>query len=406
MRSYKSWSLRGAPLLAVLTLASIPLPSVAAAGDLDGFDCSQIQALGIDKQANLRAMQIRAQCGLEAPAGAASVAAAAMSTDLLRVVSSASLLNGGTDVQTNADPGAYPHVTQAGSMVWANATTIVVGMNDASTAPSCFGGITYSTDGGATFVTTNQGQLCTGHGLNYGDPTVVYNAKLATWVAVYLASGCGGQGLGVWTSADGQTFTAGTCAHNGTNDDRNSMWVDNAPASPFYGRIYVSFNDFTVAGGALSATHSTDGGATWTAPVQLTASFIREVQLTGSPNGDGAVFQAAMDEGGGGTANRTNHMYRSTDGGATWSGGAMGAAFAPPGDADCPSNSYFRMISPLWRFMGWGQPGVGPQNVVHYVYGTAGSGGDTGDILYVRSTDNGSTWSAPLQLNTDATTRA
>ena len=57
--------------------------------------------------------------------------------------------------------------------------------------------------------------------------------------------------------------------------------------------------------------------------------------------------------------------------------------------------------------MGWGQTGVGPNGVVHYVYGArTASPADPGNIYYIRSTDNGSTWSAPLQLNTDTTTRA
>jgi len=51
--------------------------------------------------------------------------------------------------------------------------------------------------------------------------------------------------------------------------------------------------------------------------------------------------------------------------------------------------------------MGWGEPGVGPGGVIHYAYAGHGTGSDTGDIFYVRSTDNGSTWSAPIQLNTD-----
>jgi hypothetical protein len=44
---------------------------------------------------------------------------------------------------------------------------------------------------------------------------------------------------------------------------------------------------------------------------------------------------------------------------------------------------------------------VGPNGVVHYVYATAGTSGDVGDIYYVRSTDNGRTWSTPAKLNTD-----
>src|SRR5205823_5842623 len=51
------------------------------------------------------------------------------------------------------------------------------------------------------------------------------------------------------------------------------------------------------------------------------------------------------------------------------------------------------------------QAGVGPDNVVHYAY-TGGAPSDPGNIYYVRSTDSGFTWSAPLKLNSDATTRA
>jgi hypothetical protein len=56
-----------------------------------------------------------------------------------------------------------------------------------------------------------------------------------------------------------------------------------------------------------------------------------------------------------------------------------------------------------WRHMGWGQPAT-HNGVVHYVYDSK-NGSDTGNVLYIRSTDNGQTFSAPLQLNTDATTR-
>src|SRR5260370_2851309 len=53
--------------------------------------------------------------------------------------------------------------------------------------------------------------------------------------------------------------------------------------------------------------------------------------------------------------------------------------------------------------MGWGQPAVGPNGVVHYAYaGRGANSGDQGDIFYVRSNDNGTTWSAPIVLNSDA----
>jgi Neuraminidase (sialidase) len=55
--------------------------------------------------------------------------------------------------------------------------------------------------------------------------------------------------------------------------------------------------------------------------------------------------------------------------------------------------------------MGWGDIGVGPGNVVHYAFAQHGAGADPGDVYYTRSSDNGTTWSVPLKLNTDATTR-
>ena len=66
--------------------------------------------------------------------------------------------------------------------------------------------------------------------------------------------------------------------------------------------------------------YSSNGGTTWSAPMLVFATFRRDVQLTGSQNGDGTVILAAMDEGGGGLANRVNYIYRSTDGGASFTG--------------------------------------------------------------------------------------
>src|SRR5439155_14306958 len=57
-----------------------------------------------------------------------------------------------------------------------------------------------------------------------------------------------------------------------------------------------------------------------------------------------------------------------------------------------------------WRHMGWGEPAA-INHVVHYVYAQHGTGSDPGDVYYIRSTDSGVTFSAPLKLNTDSTTR-
>ena len=105
-----------------------------------------------------------------------------------------------------------------------------------------------------------------------------------------------------------------------------------------------------------------------------------------------------MDEGTGGPDTRQNLIWRSDNGGASWTQVVMGPRFNPAGDSTC---GYFEQMNPIWRHMGWGEPAVGPNNVVHYVFAGAGTSGDHGDIFYTRSTDNGSTWSAPIKLNTD-----
>jgi hypothetical protein len=279
-------------------------------------------------------------------------------------------------------------------MVWSNGKTVVVLYNDFQ--PPAFSGISVSTDSGASFTRLRPSPFSTGHGNNFGDPVVVYNEALGSWFAGYLTGGTGGcaGGVGLWSSPDGLNWTAGACATPG-GADRESMWVDNNPASPYYGRMYISWNG---AGLRLMSTYS-DDGITWSPALQLTSNFIRNIQVTGSPT-DGTAFIAAMDEGGGGLNNRTNLIYRSIDGGDSWTRIVMGPPFAPPGDGVC---GYFAKMNPIWRHMGWGQPGVGPDGVVHYAFAGRGiNAGDTGDIYYTVSLDNGDTWSDPIVLNSDA----
>ena len=111
-----------------------------------------------------------------------------------------------------------------------------------------------------------------------------------------------------------------------------------------------------------------------------------------------------MDENGGNGctsgcgSSRNNKIYRSTDGGVTYTNTYTGPSFVGP----CRSTTGFFCTMydnpAYWRHMGWGQ--VAAYNgVVHYDYAAHGSGNDPGDVLYIRSTDMGVTFSAPFQLN-------
>jgi hypothetical protein len=289
-------------------------------------------------------------------------------------------------------------------------------MNDSIAAASGtqYSGVSVSHDGGATFTRLSPSPFATGHTDNFGDPIIVYNQNLGEWVAGDLASGCGGQGIGLWTSTNGDTWSPGVCAVSESlspgGADRESMWVDNNASSAFYGRMYISWNDFNLANAAIKVTHS-DDGTTWSTPVTLNpiGGFRRQVEITGSPGSDGTVFAGGIDEGGGGccTATEQNYMFKSTDGGVTFTSSATAAipaTFTIPGESLCPGSSYFPRIAPIWRQTGYGIPAVGPNGVVQYVYAAHGAGSDPADVFYVRSTDNGATWSTPVKLNTDATT--
>jgi hypothetical protein len=381
----------------LIVAACILGPALAQAQTTStGIDCSQIASLNLLKQDNMRAGLALMECGV-IPRPVAAGSGDEVDGDAPQppnvLVSNRSCSSGSTCTKSES---MVFHSAKAGD------NTVVVNYNDHN--GSNYSGTSFSTDGGVTFTQILPPPFSNGHGENFGDPIVVYNLKLGMWFAGDLATGCGGQGIGLWTSPDGQNWSTGACAHNNSADDRESLWVDNNPFSVTYGRMYISFNNFNVGGGALFVTHS-DNGTNWT-PVQLSSNFIRDVQVTGALPGPpppqaryfSTVFVASMDEGGGGLSTRQNVIWRSLDGGVTWTSSTTGPRFNPPGDGVCSSNSYFAKMNPIWRHMGWGEPGVGPGGVVHYTYATKGAL-STGDIYYVRSTDNGSTWSSPLLLN-------
>ena len=350
-------------LAAFVSLAIVLTGAIAtgaSAGKSESSLCATIDRYNVEKQMNQRAADILAACGRYSSRATDTRA----TFSALARLSSSPNDYGGTDVNTiTGGEGAFPKVTQSEVQVWAQGNTVVALFNDTRTSPACYSGGAYSTNGGATFTNLNSRPFCSrtgspgGEGLIYGDPVVYYDVEHSKWVATFLTSGCGAQGIGTWFSNDGITWTVGPCAHSGGGDDRQSGWVDNSPSSPHFGNQYTSWNNFSVGGGALFVARSTDGGLTWGAPVQLNAGFIRDVQITTGPNG--YVYLATMDEGGGGLGGpRTNRIYRSTDGGLTWTSTTTGPTFLGPGVSTC---GYFAAMYPsYWRHMGWGDIQAGP----------------------------------------------
>jgi hypothetical protein len=370
-----------------------------------GFDCSKIHELGIDKQVSLRAGVIMIFCG-EAQGGSASPVG--HFSGLVQKLLPAPLAYGTTDVDLITGAETYPNITQSTTFTAGNPDNplqIVVTYTDSrGITVNNSAGVSVSTDGGNTFTRlTIAGQSPFP---NCGSPIIAYNKPTQTWFIACNDGGCGGiGGYKSTTPWDPNSWTH-YCIYSTTGADRESAWADTNSSSPFYGRMYISWNDFT-RGEAIFVRYSTDNGLTWTDERQLNSGtpFIRNVQITGDL-ATGDVYLAGMDEGGGGFPhNDTNLIFRSTDGGNTWSNTYTGPSFPGPGVGFV---GYFAVMFPdgggYWRHEGWGEPAA-LNGVVHLVYAQHGAGSDPGDVYYIRSTDKGQTFSAPLKLNTDVTTR-
>src|SRR6266496_1090255 len=378
-----------------------------------GFDCSKIRRLGIDKQENMRAGAIMIFCG-QAKGGKPSPTAAL--SKLVQNLLPSPLAYGAADVDLITGAETSPNITQSETFTTASPddpNIIVVAYNDSrgrNVNPINISGVSVSTDGGLTFTRITRANGQSPFDNTFGDPVVLYNKPSGTWFTIWLDGACGGQGLGGYKSTtpwDPDSWTH-FCAFNEGSADRESGWADNNPSSPFFGNMYISWNDFGVGNADIFVVRSTDNGLTWSSAVMVSTqpTFIRNTQITGDMGGNGTIYIAGMDEGGGGFPHDdTNLIFKSTDGGATWSNTYTGTLFPGPGVG---AVGYFAVMFPdlggYWRHEGWGEPAAF-NDIVHLVYAQHGAGSDPGDVYYIRSTDGGVTFSAPLMLNTDGGTR-
>ena len=381
-----------------------------------GFDCSKIHELGVDKMEGLKWGLLMIACG-ETNGGREEEGLASLRNPFAKIAQQ--LLPtpsafGAADVDLVTGTETPPHIIQSETYTAANPdnpNVVVVAYNDSRCAANNnFSALSTSTDGGLTFTRLTNGSGCSPFANTFGDPVVLYNKPTQTWFTVWLdANGsCTLGGFKSSTPSDPNSWATHFCVHTNGGDDRESGWADNNPSSPHFGNMYVSWNDFNVGSGALEVTFSTDNGTTWHAPVVVsnTSTFIRDVQITGDMSGNGNIYIAGMDEGGGGFPhNNINHIYKSTDGGNTWANTYTGPSFPGPG---VTAVGYFACMFPddggYWRHEGWGEPAV-YNNVVSLVYAQHGTGSDAGDVYYIRSSDGGVTFGAPFKLNTDSTTR-
>ncbi|HUS16204.1 MAG TPA: S-layer homology domain-containing protein, partial [Chloroflexia bacterium] len=352
----------------------------------------------------------------------------------------------GSDVRVSQDNAGRPHNTFFGAANPLNPLHFISGANDYSA--NSVSGVYYTTDGGSTWGGGNLGGPYPGGigiqpaGSPAGDmdalsPTQnTYFADLGS----YPSNPCLG-GVYVHRSTDGGvTFGPAVQAAASNNTrflDREALAVDKGVTGAFAGRVYLGWTDFgggSNCGNFTAATIkwqiSTDHGVSWSAagtlpqPVPAASSGTTIATVPG-----GAVYIGYNYWTSPGANNQRNYVSQSTDGGVTFgpyhatttanlvfTGYTNGAGYQFL-KADNAGHG-FRM-SQFPQIATSGNPNTVYMVWTHHQTGWDTSytapccGGDTtvrtfqaADIAFARSTDGGSTWSAPLRLNDDALNNA
>lgn len=210
-------------------------------------------------------------------------------------------------------------------------------------------------------------------------------------------------------------------------NDKEWMVADTNPASPHYGRVYLTWSRFLSHNGHYDESpiwmaYSDDGGLTWSAGQEISGSAAFCTFQTAGPAGecdedqgstsvvapDGTVYVAFVNGQNsavwetGKEAETSYLIVKSTDGGATWSA-PVDAADLEDGKHDLPLNTDGRQTLTGYQVRIWsvGDIAIGNDGKLYVVFadnraGTHDVPAPVSDmnIYVVTSIDGGATWSA------------
>lgn len=242
-------------------------------------------------------------------------------------------------------------------------------------------------------------------GSNSGDPATAVGLNGRQFVGFINNSG----GQGVSWSDNGTTWTqvqAGTPPGGSDILDKNHLWIDNSPSSPYQGYIYNAWTAFGNANDTeIEFVRSTNNGLSYSAHLNISSavnagSHNQGVNLSTGPNGEVYACWAIYDSW---PSNETAIGFtKSINGGTTFSIASriisnikgirnsgtsknMRVNSFPSMTADISNGTYRGNIYIVWTNIG--VPGVN-------------SGSDR-NVYMIRSSNQGSTWSLPIKVNQD-----
>ncbi len=288
---------------------------------------------------------------------------------------------------------------------------VVMNSNNSSSWISGYAENAYGADALYSF---DNGQYWAGstggvNGNNAGDPATAIG--LNGWWYVGRITGDYGQAVS-YSKDQGKTWKRvkvgqGPSAGIGILD-KNHLWIDNSPASPYKGNIYDAWTNF-IPGNSdtnqVELVRSTDQGLTWSPPVSISAAasalkLNHGVNLQTGPNGEVYAAWSIYDSwpsdetaigftrslNGGGTFMPATRIISNIKGiRASMTGKNMRVSSFPCMTVDNSTGPNRGTLYIVWSNAGY--PGVN-------------TGTDI-DLYLIKSADHGSTWSAPVRVNQD-----
>ncbi len=237
-------------------------------------------------------------------------------------------------------------------------------------------------------------------GFSWSNGVRAYYANLSSYVASARRAQTAPELLAVSISDDlGQSWYDPIVAAKGNGyifNDKEAIWADRNPASPFFGRVYISWTQFRDIPGfaePIMFSYSADGGLTWSVPNQL--SIAQNIAFGGrqgstirsGPDGTVYAFWEDSDRGGYKQVVQVSH-----DGGVSFSKSITvgrvhdiqdpipGANFRTDSFVTAAVDQTSGAIYAAWADL---QPGGGR-------------------IVVAKGTSGGTTWSAPTTVSTAA----
>ena len=239
---------------------------------------------------------------------------------------------------------------------------------------------------------------------NSGDPAAVIGTNGYFYMGYINNSG--GQGISRSTNngANWTSYTVTPLPGAGGLADKNHLMVDKKVGSPFENRLYAAWTDF---GGVneddICLKYSTNFGQTWSSINNISStlnSFNQGVNIQTGPNGEVYVTWAIYA----GTDNLEDGIgfTKSMDGGATWSLPIYAYQAANFGIRGYLKSTQIRVAS--FPSMTVDRSGGSRNGYIYITWpqrGVSPAGSDP-DVVMIRSTNGGTTWSTPVRVNYDA----